>query len=78
MKTLKFFAIAAAVVAVAACNQSGYESLVKEAQADQELQKLEIASSKIDSVSYLLGVNYGLMFKGNGFFEELSARLPAG
>ena len=72
MKTLKFFAIAAAVVAVAACNQSGYESLVKEAQADQELQKLEIASSKIDSVSYLLGVNYGLMFKGNGFFEELS------
>ena len=72
MKTLKFFAIAAAVVAVAACNQSGYESLVKEAKADKEIKKLEVTSSQIDSVSYLLGVNSGLMFKGNGFFEELS------
>ena len=40
MKTLKFFAIAAAVVAVAACNQGGYESLVKEAKADKEIKKL--------------------------------------
>lgn len=72
MKTLKFFAIAAAVVAVAACNQGGYESLVKEAKADKEIKKLEVTSSQIDSVSYLLGVNSGLMFKGNGFFEELS------
>ena len=70
---MKFFALAAAVVAVVACNQgSNYESLVKETKADAEMKKLEISSATVDSVSYLLGVNYGLMFRGNGFFDEIS------
>ena len=73
MKTLKFFAIAAAVVAVASCKQpSAYESLVAEAQQDQEVMNLTASVETVDSVSYLLGVNYGLMFKGNGFFDEAS------
>lgn len=70
---MKFFALAAAVVAAVSCNQgSNYESLVKETKADAEMKKLEISAATVDSVSYLLGVNYGLMFKGNGFFDELS------
>ncbi len=73
MKTLKFFAFAAAVVAAVSCNQgSNYDSLVKEAMADNEIKKLEVTSSSVDSVSYLLGANFGLMFKGNGFFDEYS------
>lgn len=73
MKTLKIFAIAAAVVAAASCNQgTNYDSLVKAAKADAEIKKLEVTTETVDSVSYLLGVNYGLMFKGNGFFDELS------
>ena len=70
---MKFFALAAAVVAAVSCNQgSNYESLVKETKADAEMKKLEISAATVDSVSYLLGVNYGLMFKGNGFFDDLS------
>lgn len=70
---MKFFALAAAVVAAVSCNQgSSYESLVKETKADAEMKKLEISAATVDSVSYLLGVNYGLMFKGNGFFDDLS------
>ena len=73
MKAIKFFALAAAVVAAVSCNQgSSYESLVKETKADAEMKKLEISAATVDSVSYLLGVNYGLMFKGNGFFDDLS------
>ena len=73
MKTFKFFAFAAAVVAAVSCNQgSNYDSLVKEAMADNEIKKLEVTSSSVDSVSYLLGANFGLMFKGNGFFDEYS------
>ena len=61
MKALKFFAIAAAVVAAVSCATS-------EVKVDVELP----TRAEVDSVSYLLGVNYGLMFKQNGFAENLS------
>ena len=62
MKALKFFAIAACAAALAvSCGRS-------EVKVDVELP----SSAEVDSVSYLLGVNYGLMFKQNGFAEKLS------
>ena len=61
MKALKFFAIAAAVVAAVSCGTS-------EVKVDVELP----TRAEVDSVSYLLGVNYGMMFKQNGFAEDLS------
>lgn len=74
MKTIKFLAIAAAVVTMASCGQSEektskYGKLGVEVSNDPELVALEATQETVDSVSYLLGVNYGLMFKGNGFFE---------
>ena len=75
MKTFKFLAIAAALVAVAACGQTKsekYGKFGKEAAKDSTVVAWATTDAKIDSVSYLLGVNYGLMFKGNGFFEDMS------
>ena len=63
MKAIKFFAIAAAVAAAAV--SCGTSSDVK---VDVELP----TRAEVDSVSYLLGVNYGMMFKQNGFAENLS------
>ena len=62
MKAIRFFAIAAAVAAAAvSCGTS-------EVKVDVELP----TRAEVDSVSYLLGVNYGMMFKQNGFAENLS------
>lgn len=73
MKTIRIFAIAAAAVAVFACKQpSGYEKLVNEAKNDAGVKALKPSAAQVDSVSYLLGVNYGLMFTGQGFFDEMS------
>ena len=62
MKTIRFFAIAAcsALLAVS-CNNSS------NAGVEAELP----SAAEVDSVSYLLGVNIGSFFKGNGFAEEL-------
>lgn len=76
MKTFKFFAIAAAVVAVAACGQgtsgSKYGKIGNEAAKDSSVVALAATDAQVDTISYLLGVNYGLMFKGNNFFEDFS------
>ena len=61
MKALKFFAIVAAVAAAVSCGTS-------QVKVDVDLP----TRSEVDSVSYLLGVNYGMMFKQNGFAENLS------
>ena len=62
MKTIRFLAIAAcsALLAVS-CNNSS------NAGVEAELP----TAAEVDSVSYLLGVNIGSFFKGNGFAEEL-------
>ena len=73
---MKFLAIAAAAVAVMACGQgdkaSKYGKLGAEVANDPEVMALAATPEATDSVAYLLGVNYGLMFKGNGFFEDMS------
>ena len=62
MKALKIFAFAAvAAVMAVSCGRS-------EVKVDVELP----TNAEIDSVSYLLGVNYGLMFKQQGFAENLN------
>ena len=62
MKALKIFAFAAvAAVMAVSCGRS-------EVKVDVELP----TTAEIDSVSYLLGVNYGIMFKQQGFAEKLS------
>lgn len=71
MKTIKFFALAAAAAAVFACKSpSAYEKLVDEAKQDAAVRALAPSEEKMDSVSYLLGVNYGMMLKGQGFFDQ--------
>lgn len=73
MKTIRFFAIAAAVAAVFACKSpTDYEKMVTEVEKDKDVVALKATDAKVDSISYLLGVNYGLMFTGNGFFDEMS------
>lgn len=74
MKTFKFFAIAAAFVAVVACGQTSvkFGKYGEEALKSEEVAKLAASKATVDSVSYLLGVNYGMMFKNNGFFDNMS------
>ena len=62
MKAIKFFA--AALVAVFAISCGSSKSNVK---VDAELP----TASEIDSVSYLIGVNFGSFIKGNNFAESL-------
>ena len=72
MKTIKFFALAAAAAAVFACKSpSAYEKLVDEAKQDAAVKALAPSEDKMDSVSYLLGVNYGMMLKGQGFYDSV-------
>ena len=61
MKTLKFIAIAAAAATLAASCQSA-------PKVDEPLP----TSAEIDSVSYLIGVNFGYFIKANNFAEKLS------
>ncbi|MBR5300899.1 MAG: FKBP-type peptidyl-prolyl cis-trans isomerase [Bacteroidales bacterium] len=64
MKTIKFFAIAACAALLAvSCNSNSSKVVV-----GAELP----SAAEVDSVSYLLGVNIGSFFKGNGFAEDLS------
>ena len=64
MKANKFFAVLLIGLAVAACNSkpSG-ENLPKEFQPSR---------SQIDSVSYLLGINFGSFIKGYNFGTDLN------
>ena len=63
MKAIKFFAIAACAAALAvSCNSSNGVAV----EADLP------TAAETDSVSYLLGVNFGSFIKGNGFAEEIS------
>ena len=62
MKAIKFFAAAAIVAAFAVSCGSN------EPKVDVELP----SAAEVDSVSYLIGVNFGSFIKGNGFAEDLS------
>lgn len=61
MKMIKFFAVAvAAAFAISCANQENIK-------VDAEVP----TSAEIDSVSYLLGINYGAFIKGNNFATDL-------
>ena len=63
MKAIKFFAVAALVSALAlSCNS----------QSDVKVEAELPTAADVDSVSYLIGVNFGSFLKGNGFAEDLS------
>lgn len=73
MKTIKFFAIAAAAAAVFACKSpTEYEKLVTEAENNPEVKALAPTADKMDSVSYLFGVNVAMQLKGQGFFDDMA------
>ena len=62
MKAIKFFAAAAIVAALAvSCNSSN----------DPKVDVERPSASEVDSVSYLIGVNFGSFLKGNNFAENL-------
>lgn len=65
MKAIKFFAAATAAVAMAAACTSGQKSDVK---VDVQLP----TKGQTDSVSYLIGVNFGYFIKYNNFGEDLN------
>ena len=62
MKAIKFFAAAALVATLAlSCNSQ------PDVKVDAELP----TAADVDSVSYLIGVNFGSFLKGNNFAEDL-------
>ena len=62
MKALKFFAVAALVATLAlSCNSQ------PDVKVDAELP----TAAEVDSVSYLIGINFGSFLKGNNFAENL-------
>ena len=62
MKAIKFFAAAAIVAALAvSCNSSN----------DPKVEVELPSAAEVDSVSYLIGVNFGSFIKGNNFAENL-------
>ena len=63
MKVFRFFAAVLVTMLALSCNAQ--KSNVK---VDVELP----TAAEVDSVSYLLGINIGSFFKGNGFAEDLS------
>ncbi len=64
MKAIKFFAIAACAAALAvSCNS---------ASSDVKVEAELPTAAEVDSVSYLIGVNFGAFIKSNGFAENLN------
>ena len=71
MKNAKFFAIAAALVLTVACGTPKVEG-------SKEVQDLLPTKSELNSTSYLLGVNFGLMITQNNFGDLNMAELKKG
>lgn len=81
MKTNKLFAVLAVGLAVAACGNSGKpqvgndgrdSSAVAAAPKAETAKDYAPSKSEINTVSYLLGVNYGSFLKGYDFGENLN------
>ena len=63
MKAIKIFAAVLAASMVMSCGTSTKENV----KVDVELP----SAALVDSVSYLLGVNFGSIIKGNNFAESM-------
>ena len=70
MKSVKFFVIASAAVLAMACNPK--------AEGSQEVQALLPTKGEVDSTSYLLGVNFGLVITQNGFGDLNMSQIQKG
>ena len=71
MKLAKIFAIASAAVLVVACGTSKVEG-------SKEVRSLLPSKGQVDTTSYLLGVNFGLVMTQNGFGELNMAQVQKG
>ena len=81
MKTNKFFFALALGAMIVACSPKPAEPAVDGADADQAVKTLkDYAPSKaeIDTVSYLLGVNFGSFLKGYNFGKVNYSQVVAG
>ena len=85
MKTFKFLAIAAALVAVAACGPKGEnaaegaDSLGVKKEVVKKASELLPSKAQKDSVSYLIGYVFGGYIKGYNFGEDLNfGKIKAG
>lgn len=79
MKVFKFIAIASAALIVFACgNSKKYPAGITAAQKAQ-IDSVTPTKAEIDSVSFLLGINYGAFLVQQGFKEDVNmAQLVAG
>jgi FKBP-type peptidyl-prolyl cis-trans isomerase len=71
MKIYRIFAIASAAVLIAACGGKAVEGT-------KDVQALFPSKGQIDSVSYLMGVNFGTTLKGNNFGDLNYAEMVKG
>ncbi|MBR5064114.1 MAG: FKBP-type peptidyl-prolyl cis-trans isomerase [Bacteroidales bacterium] len=71
MKTLKLFAIASAAIMMVACGTSKVEG-------SKEVRSLLPSKGEVDTTSYLLGVNFGLVMTQNGFGDLNMAQVQKG
>ena len=71
MKLVKFFAIASAAALVMACGSPKVEG-------SKEVRDLLPTKGEVDSTSYLLGVNFGLVITQNGFGDLNMAQVRKG
>lgn len=70
MKISKFFAIVAVAAVMAACGTAP--------EGSKEVRELLPTRSEVDSASYLLGVNFGMMIKNYGFGDLNYSQLVKG
>lgn len=84
MKTTKFFFALAMGAAIAACTPKPVEPAVEGgeggevAEAVKTLKDYTPTKAQIDSVSYLLGVNFGSFLKGYNFGDVNFSKIVAG
>lgn len=78
MKTIRIFAIAVAAVAVFACKSpSAHDKLVAQVENDKEVKALKPSSALMDSISYYLGVDFGLNLQARWMdkFEDMDMEM---
>lgn len=80
MKTVRFFAALAAAMTLFSCApkanvedpEAAAEAQLSEEQKEVKLSDFVPSKSLVDSVSYLVGFNFGYFIKANGFGEKLN------
>ena len=74
MKAIKFLAAALFVACLASCGSTSSQETITYKGRDGKIDTLYVViptDAEIDSVSYLIGINFGSFIKGNGFADNL-------